>query len=405
MSAQAAEPAARPRDPGAIPAAPIVALALPAPLRLSLALDLDRREAGKDPLLAASIDGDLLVPLRLASLYAPRGSGQSAPDFKLELGAGETLALSTQAMESLREALSTVALKGETITLQAALSAPFGLLYVKAEQRAYVNPIVLELRDTAEDRAFAEHVEDHLTYTRVCADSGADLTCLADALTLRPVERCVSRLDPRCLPAAGQTLGAVISAAPTCAFTIQACSVEPILDSPCAIPGPCGTPCSISGAQSGSACGRGCGQACGASCTACGVTSSCDRICTDFCSQPCGTQCAKSCEDDSANCGASCGASTSRSCTKTCGESGARHTGLWTDAVDEVQHPLPPPPPLDAREPPPLRAIAVTGARDGLAFVLPPLLFLWIRRRLGKERSAALPAVPRVPPTGGWSAS
>lgn len=398
MVGQAAEPASHPRDPGAVPAAPVVAMAQPAPVRLALALDLDRREAGNKPLLAASLEGADLRPLPLASLYLARGSGKDAFDFTLELAPGHALSLSAEALESLGEALSAIAVKGESITVEIAPSAPFGLLYARDEHRAYLNPIVLELRDTAQDRSFAEHEVDSHIWTRVCSNSGAEARCLEDALTLRTVERCVSRLDPRCLPTpGGLPLAALIAATPTCGFTIQACLVEPIVDSPCAIAGPCGTPCSISGAQSGSACGRGAGQACGATCTACGITASCDRVCMDLCREPCGTRCASGCEQQGADCGADCGSGATRSCTKSCGEAGTSHGGVLTEAVDEVHHPLPPPPPLDARRPPPLRAIAVTGARDGLAFVLPPVIFFWIRRRLARGR-------PAPPPRAGRSA-
>ena len=47
-----------------------------------------------------------------------------------------------------------------------------------------------------------------------------------------------------------------------------------------------------------------------------------------------------------------------------------------------------PTPPGPAAEPPPL-ARTLTGARGGVMFVLPPLLFLWWRRRLRGGRGAA----------------
>jgi hypothetical protein len=389
LAGEAAEAPSKPLDPGVVPAAPEVAAGLSKGVRAALALDLDRRAGGRPPLLAASVEDGILSPLPVTSLYAPAGTDTSM----LDLGSTSP---PSAALAVIGAAIARVAPKDEKIPLRPLPSAPVAFLYSPGERVVYVNPVVLALRDDAADRALAIGALHEPRDARRCVWSEADPSCLEDAVTLRPVEQCVRRIAPECLPG-GARGSSPLRYDLRCRWRVAACVAEPVIDSPCgALPGPCSEPCSIAGADMGAACGRSCGQICTGACAASGVTGTCDRQCNNACHEPCGTRCADGCENGCRECGASAGANTSRGCTKTCGATGARHTGLWTESEKELRRdvdavrgdvpadapvPLPRPPPLDPARPPVLRPIAVTGTRDLLAFVLPPLAFFWLDRR------------------------
>ncbi|MFO0761924.1 MAG: hypothetical protein U0359_36125 [Byssovorax sp.] len=387
LRAEATDPPARARDPAAVPVAPVVALAVAPAVRAALALDLDRREASKLPLLAASVEGDLVTVLPVASLFAPATAAPGAPELRFDPVLAEGLSPSKDTIARLAAALPARAGR-EPIEVVIVPSMPFALLYAPAADRLFLNPVVLELSDAAEDRAFAEHGEGTREMVRRCGEGSSDLACLNEAIALRTVERCVTRIDPACVPAAPATVGAVIAARPSCAFLIQTCSVEPVLDSPCAGAGPLGTPCSVAGSEGGSICGREVGKACGSVCMSCGITAQCDRDCTNICGHACASECARGCEDNCADCGARCGGDASRSCTKTCGETGSRHGGMLDEALEKSPDRLPPAPPIAPRRAPPSRPLVVTAARDALTFLLPPLVFALLFRRGNKARGA-----------------
>ena len=137
----------------------------------------------------------------------------------------------------------------------------------------------------------------------------------------------------------------------------------------------CGESCSSLGSLCTS-CNRGCGQNCGqcnSSCSQCNndcsqCSSDCNQCNSDCAS--CSNQC-NQCNGDCANCGNQCNGS---SCGNQC-------------SVSELagRYPRFPMPPGPAEPPSPLARLLV-GARGTLAFCLPPILFLWWRRRLYAAR-------------------
>jgi hypothetical protein len=296
--------------------------------------------------------------------------------------------------------------------VQASPSAHFALLVAPDAKVVYVNPVVLALTEDATDRAWATSWADPSGRERTCWRG--DLPCLADALTLRTVERCVARAAPGCLPGSGQTLQAIVEESPMCPDIVTACIEEEVVASLCGVGGgPFAAPCSASGAQMGASCGSACGGLCFGLCGPSGrfCDTYCEAMGRDPARSPCsGSACSSPhCEAACASCGAEgqkacsgvgadlCSAPT-RVCTRGCGELGSTHdSGVRPDAQPDVARPPRspprspplPPPPLDPAGPPPLRGVLITAARDLIAFLLPPLLLLWLRSR--SRRAAALP--------------
>ncbi len=438
VKAQASAGKLRPAAAGDVPAAPRHALELPVGFRLALALDDERRSGGQDAVLAASVDKTALAPLRVAALCegsaVPEGgkvwrgkmrlqqvatrdpllpdpdssapapgssvpasgssvpaSGSSAPDPGDAPGPGKTSLPAGLQVPDWLEARLRMALAGlsslETeLVVSQARGAPFALLYVPAASTLYVNPVALALAPDKEHRHWATHWKPPTYDGRVCKPS--DAHCLAEAMTLTRVAACVKRTTPSCE-----------AKNPKCAGLIRACVSDEVVHTACSPLrwGPLGRPCSAVGSSAGEMCGSACGGTCDEACLATG----CPQAANDFWGNLC------SCRECSGCRGNSCNACTPN-CKGFCGDCGSdcglASTGTCTDALrhgSECDAPAcsaggilwtpPPPPPLSASRPPPLRSVVGTAGRDLLAFMLPPLLCLFLSRRRRKQALAPEP--------------
>lgn len=156
----------------------------------------------------------------------------------------------------------------------------------------------------------------------------------------------------------------------------------------------CGQGCQGFSSQCNSGCAdcsRSCNQCnsdcnqCGSSCNQC--SSDCSR-CSSDCNQ-CSSDC-NQCSSDCNQCSSGCNDCNSGGCND-CNGSGCN--GQCSAAEVRGRYPRFPTPPGPGAPPPPLARMLV-GARGTVAFMLPPILFLWWRRRLHaarRERPEPLP--------------
>jgi hypothetical protein len=176
LAAQADAGEVRPAAPGVVPAAPGVALALPGALKLALAVDAGRDGQGLDPLVAVAAQEGALSPLPALSLFEDGdddaeegGAGGGVADAEAHLGVhlgaemdgasslegGSALSApalraaldAVAALRGLRRALASAAPPDAEVALRPAPAAPFALLYSPDDGVAWVNPVLLALRD------------------------------------------------------------------------------------------------------------------------------------------------------------------------------------------------------------------------------------------------------------------
>jgi hypothetical protein len=117
-------------------------------------------------------------------------------------------------------------------------------------------------------------------------------------------------------------------------------------------------------------CNRQCNQ-CNSNCAGCG--SQCNQ-CGNDCNQ-CGSEC-NQCGNDCNQCGNEC-----NQCNSQCNQC----NGQCSVPAASGRYPRFPVPPGPAEPPPPLGRV-LSGMRGGVMMALPPILFLWWRRRLHAER-------------------
>lgn len=152
----------------------------------------------------------------------------------------------------------------------------------------------------------------------------------------------------------------------------------------------CGQGCQGFSSQCNSGCAdcsRSCNQ-CNSDCNQCGTScnqcsNDCSRCSSDCnqCSSDC-NQCNSDCNQCNSGCNDCSGQCNSGGCND-CNGSGCN--GQCSAAEVYGRYPRFPTPPGPAAPPPPLARMLV-GARGTVAFMLPPILFLWWRRRLHAAR-------------------
>lgn len=371
-----------------------------AQLRAIVAQDRERQQRRQEPLLTGVLISKRIQQFAHADLFdaQPPATGK-----KTELTVPPSLRLREARSQPLRALVEHAATfdpaKYSPLTLVPAPGMPLLLIFARDEHMLYVNPVLLELMA---DQPVVEQPSDLRTH-------------LPDGGTFPPPDLYTSR-DDGTKPGPGETGGG--GSAPEassggacggclspwndlCSSWSRSCQR---CDRDCtdcskqnaACTRACNESCERGCGSCGESCTRGCSSSCkswGKSCEDCNQTCSSCNSSYGQCSKDCGacnSQCGQ-CSNDCNRCNSQCGqcGNECNQCNSQCNQCGNQCNqcnGQCNQCqVGVAALPMPPGPVPEPSD----RVRAALGVRGGIAFMLPPLLFLFWRRRLRAKASPA----------------
>lgn len=327
-------------EPVKLPPVPGSYAPLMGQLRGVLALDQKRQQQNQPPIVVGALLGPLLRPLPCGGLFDGAPSRPGLVDASVGVPPG--LGLDPPAARALRLLLSRAAAGSPELLTGASVlpmpGMPAAVLLAKSDRTVYVNPVVLELLRDEPSAALPA------TDLRTPLPDGTHFP--PPDLYREPEGVPGSSRGPACASAG---CGCLEPWNQLCADSSRSCQR-------------CDRDCTRSCASC-SQCSSDCGQ-CSSDCNRC--SSDCNRCSSDCnrCSSDC-NQCNRQCSQ----CGSQC-----NQCNGPCNQ-------CRVGAGSLLALPMPPGP-----APEPGAGIRfLLGARGSVAFMLPPILFLWWRRRLSRR--------------------